>query len=219
VRTGRIGAAACTAAALACAGPAVARGAATLLVFEPAFTGAGTNPCFDRQARHRQRLDLQKEITQAPGLPPKLISCMVPAGFAAKAATKDMVVGLYAAIGPERHPRTPMPATGTDAFELVVLSGPTAGQDTDYNRWYDREHIPAVLENPGFTAAQRLRLVSSDAPSGYALPPYGAWYAFRSGDWTGIMNGIRHKLATGEVRSSPAFDYKTGVNRYYALVP
>lgn len=219
MRIGRIGAAACTAAALICAAPAMARGTATLLVFEPTFTGTGVNPCFDVRAKDRRRLDLQKEITQAPGLPAMLTSCRVPAGFAAKATTKDMVVGLYADLGSRRRPHTPVPATGSGAFELVVLSGPTAGQDTEYNRWYDREHIPAVLENPGFSAAQRLRLISSDAPSGYVLPPYGAWYAFRSSDWTAIMNGIRHKLSTGEVRSSPAFDYKTGVNRYYAFVP
>jgi len=215
------GAAAITAAlTLLTAAPAMARPAPlTMFVFEPAFSGKGENPCLDRTARDVVRLDLKKEITQAPGLPTALTTCHVAAGTAAKARRPDMVVALYQPLGPSRRPETPTPPTGPSPFEMVILSSATSGQDAEYNRWYDQEHIPAVLQNPGFTAAQRLRLVASDAPSGYVLPRYGATYLFTSGDWAAIMTGIRAKLASGEIHTSTAFDYKTGVNRYYAVVP
>jgi hypothetical protein len=41
---------------------------------------------------------------------------------------------------------------------LVVLSDPTEGAEDEYNAWYTTEHLPEVLDIPGFVSAQRYRV-------------------------------------------------------------
>jgi hypothetical protein len=41
---------------------------------------------------------------------------------------------------------------------FVVLTNPVDGRETEYNDWYDRQHLPDVLAIPGFVAAQRFRI-------------------------------------------------------------
>jgi hypothetical protein len=41
---------------------------------------------------------------------------------------------------------------------LLVLSNPTAGQEDEYNAWYDGQHIPDVLKTPGWISGQRFKM-------------------------------------------------------------
>ena len=41
---------------------------------------------------------------------------------------------------------------------LIVFTQPAAGQEAEYNRWYDEVHLGDVLEVDGFVAAQRFAL-------------------------------------------------------------
>ena len=188
-----------------------------IMVFQTATTGPVVNPCTTGHARSVQILDLKREISQDPGLQPMLTECLVSNHTAAKATSTDMTVAVYRTLGPRHTAIKPIVPQGAGHFELVVLSSPTAGNETEYNRWYDHEHIDGVLGNPGFLAGQRYEIVSSDSPAGYPVPRYAATYRFRSIDWQASMTEIRRRLSTGEVRSSPTFDVKTGVNRYYEL--
>ena len=40
-------------------------------------------------------------------------------------------------------------------YTFVVLTNPTSGKEAEYNKWYNDQHIPDVLNVPGFVAAQR----------------------------------------------------------------
>lgn len=41
---------------------------------------------------------------------------------------------------------------------MLVFSNSQAGQEAEFNRWYDEVHIPDVLRHSEATAAQRFRL-------------------------------------------------------------
>jgi hypothetical protein len=40
-------------------------------------------------------------------------------------------------------------------YRFVVFTNATEGQEAEFNRWYDEQHVPDVLKVPGFVAAQR----------------------------------------------------------------
>lgn len=64
---------------------------------------------------------------------------------------------------------------------LVVQSDPLEGQHDEFNEWYDAEHLPAVLDVPGFVSARRFRA----APSVHGEEPaheYLAIYEIESDD-------------------------------------
>src|ERR1700722_14880884 len=51
-------------------------------------------------------------------------------------------------------------------YTFVVMSNPTTpGQEAEYNEWYNKIHIPDVLNVPGFVAAQRFKVAESGGPS------------------------------------------------------
>jgi len=43
-------------------------------------------------------------------------------------------------------------------FTFVVFSEPASGRESEFNRWYNDQHLPDVLNVPGFAAAQRFKL-------------------------------------------------------------
>jgi len=53
----------------------------------------------------------------------------------------------------------------------IIMATPKDGQDEAYNTWYDTQHIPQVLDIPGFLAVQRFDLAPAmggkDAPFRY----------------------------------------------------
>jgi hypothetical protein len=40
---------------------------------------------------------------------------------------------------------------------LYVFTDATPGHDKEFNEWYDKQHLPEVLDIPGFVAAKRYR--------------------------------------------------------------
>src|SRR5260370_40373118 len=38
---------------------------------------------------------------------------------------------------------------------FVVLTNPIEGEDEAFNKWYDAQHVPELLDVPGVVAAQR----------------------------------------------------------------
>lgn len=61
---------------------------------------------------------------------------------------------------------------------LVVFSEPANGAEDTYNRWYTDEHLPEVLDIPGFVAAQRFHVADATQIEGFPPPqrPYLALY-------------------------------------------
>jgi hypothetical protein len=47
-----------------------------------------------------------------------------------------------------------------------VLSNATPGQDAEYNRWYEDEHLPHGVLTPGILAGQRFKRIAAPWPGG-----------------------------------------------------
>src|SRR5712692_5831572 len=46
-------------------------------------------------------------------------------------------------------------------YTFVVMTNPTAGKEAEFNEWYNKHHIPDVLNVPGFVCGQRFRLADT----------------------------------------------------------
>jgi len=92
----------------------------------------------------------------------------------------------------------------------MVFSGPTAGQDSVYNDWYDHQHVPDVMRNAGFISGQRFLLTTEDSGKELNLPPYLVLFTLKSGDLKATGDEIGARIHDGRTRMSPAFDGQGG---------
>jgi hypothetical protein len=58
---------------------------------------------------------------------------------------------------------------GTAKAELFVWTDVDSNYETDFNRWYDREHMEERISIPGFVWGRRLRLTAGAGPRYLAL--------------------------------------------------
>ena len=84
--------------------------------------------------------------------------------------------GVYEQLYPEQGEYTP-PST---KFVFVMGHEVPRNRHSEFNVWYNTEHIPAMLEVPGLVSARRFRLIEREIPpilgSGGALPQYLTLY-------------------------------------------
>ncbi|HKN00894.1 MAG TPA: hypothetical protein VJX23_10290 [Candidatus Binataceae bacterium] len=94
-------------------------------------------------------------------------------------------------------------------YTFIVLTNPVAGKETEYNEWYNRDHIPDVLNVPGFVCAQRFRLADAqfggEASKAYK---YLALYEIETEDLAGTLKELRARGGTAEIVPSDAIDMK-----------
>ena len=69
----------------------------------------------------------------------------------------------YELISDERPAGAPAAAAASPAVLLVSISVPPGAED-DMNAWYAEEHIPMLLEVPGWRRARRYRQIMGDGP-------------------------------------------------------
>ncbi|MDA3630739.1 hypothetical protein OU415_35305 [Saccharopolyspora sp. WRP15-2] len=67
-------------------------------------------------------------------------------------------------------------------YKFVVFTKPIEGREAEYNEWYDDQHVPDVLNVPGFVAAQRFRLASDQRMPGPLEWEYLAIYEIETDD-------------------------------------
>jgi hypothetical protein len=92
-------------------------------------------------------------------------------------------------------------------YTFVVLTNPTSGKEGEYNRWYNEQHIPDVLNVPGIVAAQRFRL--ADTQMGDKNPhKYLALYEIETDDLAKTLNELKVRGGTPEMVMSDAIDLK-----------
>ena len=92
-------------------------------------------------------------------------------------------------------------------YTFVVLTNPTSGKEAEYNKWYNEQHIPDVLNVPGFVAAQRFRL--ADAQMGDTNPHrYLALYEIETDDLAGALKELKARAGTADMVISDAIDLK-----------
>jgi hypothetical protein len=53
---------------------------------------------------------------------------------------------------------------------FIALTNPVEGEDDAFNKWYDAQHVPEVLDIPGVVAAQRDDITELSVPDDQELP-------------------------------------------------
>jgi hypothetical protein len=79
---------------------------------------------------------------------------------------------------------------------LVVFTNAVEGQDEEFNDWYDRVHIPDLLNIPEIKSAQRFRLSGAQK-----MPPPYAWrymalYEIETDDLSKVISIIKERAGT-----------------------
>jgi hypothetical protein len=93
-------------------------------------------------------------------------------------------------------------------YTFVVLTNPVAGKEDEYNKWYNGQHIPDVLNVPGFVAAQRFKLTDAQMAGATAKHKYLALYEIETDDLAGALKQLRDRGVSGEIVPSDAIDTK-----------
>ena len=94
-------------------------------------------------------------------------------------------------------------------YTFVVMTNPTAGKEVEFNEWYNKHHIPDVLNVPGFVSGQRFRL--ADAQMGGESSKaykYLALYEIETDDLAGTLKELRARGGTPDIVPSDAIDMK-----------
>ena len=94
-------------------------------------------------------------------------------------------------------------------YTFVVLSNPTTpGQEAEYNEWYNKIHIPDVLNVPGFVAAQRFKLAEAQFGDGPHAHRYLALYEIETDDAKATLKELEKRVGTADMVMSDGIDMK-----------
>ena len=101
---------------------------------------------------------------------------------------------------------------------FIVFTNPVEGKESEYNDWYNRQHIPDILNVPGFVGAQRFRLADAQmSRDGNRTHKYLAVYEIETDDLAGTLKELRARVGTAEIVSSDAIDTKNAAT--YVFTP
>jgi hypothetical protein len=100
-----------------------------------------------------------------------------------------------------------------EAYLLAVFSNPVSGREKEYNTWYDKQHVPDVLRNPGFVSGRRYMLHNTEVAS-YVPPRYLVLFEIQSADIDATAAEVVRRLDTGQTRPSSSLD-PNGLQGYY----
>lgn len=109
-------------------------------------------------------------------------------------------------------------ALPAETYYLLVFNQPVAGQEQEYNRWYDRQHAPDVVSVPGFVRAQRYVLAGTQLRAAPAKPKYVVIYQIKTNDLAAVYTEVRRRLSSGETKISPTLDMDSGQNYTYRVL-
>jgi hypothetical protein len=94
-------------------------------------------------------------------------------------------------------------------YTFVVLSNPTTpAQEAEYNEWYNKIHIPDVLNVPGFVAAQRFTLADAQFGDGTHAHRYLALYEIETDDAKATLKELQKRVGTADMVMSDGIDMK-----------
>jgi hypothetical protein len=90
-------------------------------------------------------------------------------------------------------------------FLWLVLTNPADGQEQEFNRWYDEEHVPDMLGVEGVSAVRRFRLDTSAGPE--PGQSYLAVYEVEADSPEQVLAAFeKARSEPGRIRLSPALD-------------
>jgi hypothetical protein len=94
-------------------------------------------------------------------------------------------------------------------YTFVVMTNATPGKDAEFNEWYSKQHIPDVLNVPGFVGAQRFRLSGTQLGGNTNKPyKYLALYEIETDDLAGALKELEKRRGTADLVMSDALDIK-----------
>lgn len=83
--------------------------------------------------------------------------------------------------------------TQDDGHLMFVFANPTAGREDEFNEWYNREHLPAIVGLDGVLAGQRFVFDSEQPPRGFTPPfRYLALYEVAPGGIVTVRASLDH---------------------------
>jgi len=106
-------------------------------------------------------------------------------------------------------PGTREPPTGQDRYIYLVMSDPLPGREADFNDAYQNTHMGDLVQLPGWTGAQRFRLMPVTPRA--TQPLYRRGYLIiwdqEGSDLGKIQSESRAAIAGGKSRLIAGFDY------------
>jgi hypothetical protein len=100
---------------------------------------------------------------------------------------------------------------------FVVLTNAVAGQEDEYNDWYNNRHLPDVLACNGFVAAQRFKLTEMD-PGQEFSHRYLALYEVETDDLAKTNQALTEAASDGAMFISPALNMDDAVAKYFTPI-
>jgi hypothetical protein len=89
-------------------------------------------------------------------------------------------------------------------YLMMVYTDPTAGQEAEYNAWYDEVHLDEVCTVPGVLSARRLEADPRSPVKSQSQ--YLALYELEVEDPSLVMTELGRRRRAGEMRMSAALD-------------
>jgi hypothetical protein len=121
------------------------------------------------------------------------------------------------------QPGTREPPPGLNRYVYMVMSDPMPGREFDFNDGYQNMHMGDLVQLPGWTGAQRFRLVPDVEPRNikplYRRGNLIIWDQ-EGADLEKLRSDANAAIAGGKSRRIPGFDYspEAGVRVYYQVI-
>jgi hypothetical protein len=100
-------------------------------------------------------------------------------------------------------------------YLLVVSSDAVAGQEDEYNSWYDGQHIPDVVAVPGVTSGRRFEIDPASPVKPEAK--YLAIYEFEAENPADLLVEFGKRAKAGQMYVSPSLDTNTAKPMIYKV--
>jgi hypothetical protein len=98
-------------------------------------------------------------------------------------------------------------------YLFLAFTNPTEGNEKEFNRWYEEQHLADVIDVPGFVCARRYRLAAPSAQFKFntktAEHRYLALYEIETDDIDGVMRELESRVGTPAVVMTEAIDMST----------
>jgi len=91
-------------------------------------------------------------------------------------------------------------------YTFVVFTNAVTGKEAEFNEWYNRHHIPDVLNVPGIVSGQRFRLADTQFSRDEKKHKYLALYEIETDDIAATLKELRARGGTAEIVPSDAID-------------
>lgn len=91
-------------------------------------------------------------------------------------------------------------------YVMVVLTNAVAGQDDDFNTWYDNVHVPDVCAVPGMISARRYCAAPVQPGPDPARWRYLAIYEIETDNLQGVMDEMMARGGTEQMVLSDSLD-------------